>query len=336
MYPHMPLFCAKSLTNKRHIMSNQASFFDYANSMPQRETPDNIKQSLLNLFFVAIIFFIVIGCVCRSGRDEGALEPAQPVPESNKARSNSVDNVAKPDALGKKQDAGDFLVEYSEVKNSKYQEIDRQIKNEKVLETAANNLNRSLILPNDITLRARDCGEVNALYNPEDRSITVCYELMEHFYLLFKGAGKSDNDAYDRMFEAVRFAFLHELGHALIDTYNLPVTGNEEDAADRLSAYICIEELGEDGVKSVLSAADAFAIESKGTNRKGRDLADEHLLQEQRFYNSLCMIYGSDPAKYEVIVNEDYLPKERAVRCKSEYARTSQSWKELLKDWRKD
>ena len=33
-------------------------------------------------------------------------------------------------------------------------------------------------------------------------------------------------------------------------------------------------------------------------------MADEHLLQEQRSYNSLCMTYGSNPSKYAFIVNE--------------------------------
>ena len=64
-------------------------------------------------------------------------------------------------------------------------------------------------------------------------------------------------------------------------------------------------------------------------------MADEHLLQEQRFYNSLCMIYGSNTSKYENIVTEGYLPKERAVRCQTEYQRTVESWISLLEPWRK-
>ena len=66
------------------------------------------------------------------------------------------------------------------------------------------------------------------------------------------------------------------------------------------------KELGEEGVRAVLAAADAFAIESKQSTESKRNMADEHLLKEQRFYNSLCMIYGSDPAKYANIVNDGY------------------------------
>jgi Putative metallopeptidase len=89
-------------------------------------------------------------------------------------------------------------------------------------------------------------------------------------------------------------------------------------------------------LKNVLAAADAFHIESKQQTTTSRNLADEHLLQEQRFYNSLCMIYGSDSAKYQYFVSDGYLPKERAVRCPGEYQKTVESWKNLLQPWRKD
>ena len=228
------------------------------------------------------------------------------------------------------------MVKHLAVFNSHYNEIDRQIKDEKLLEKAADKLNSSLILPYDIDLVTKDCGEVNAFYDANNHSVTVCYELMEHFYNVFRSSGLEDQKAYDKMFDAVRFAFLHEIGHALIDTYNLPITGNEEDAADRCSSFINLSELGEDGVNAVLAAADAFAIESKNTSSSKRNLADEHLLQEQRFYNSLCMIYGSNTTKYSYILDEQYLPRERAVRCPQEYERAVDSWSNLLAPWRKE
>jgi len=158
---------------------------------------------------------------------------------------------------------------------------------------------------------------------------------MEQFFSDFKSGGYEDKKAYDMMFDATRFVFLHEIGHALIDVYKLPITANEEDAADRCSSFINLEELGQDGVKAVLAAAEAFQIESKASSGHRPNMADEHLLQEQRFYNSLCMLYGSNPDKYPVIVEKGFLPKERAARCPTEYQRTVESWQSLLEPWRK-
>jgi hypothetical protein len=238
--------------------------------------------------------------------------------------------------LAENDDEGDFVVEHTSVRNPKFNKIDKQFRENKVLEKAADKLNRVLILPEDIVLRTKDCDQTNAFYNPQDRSITFCYELMEYFFKLYKLDGDSDQKANERMNKAITFVFLHELGHALIDNYELPITGNEEDAADRCSSFICIEELGDDGVESIVAAAEAFAIESKLTKSRKKNMADEHLLKEQRFFNSLCMIYGSDPEKYSSFTRNNLLPEARARRCPSEYDRMAKSWHNLLKPWRKD
>jgi hypothetical protein len=278
---------------------------------------------------------LVSACVFSTGKEGSKTESNAPTNAvTNSANvSNSKTSVDKP---GKKEDKGDFIVEHLGVKNARFNELDAKIKKEKLLEKAADDLNKALILPNNIFLRSKDCGEPNAEFDPKTQAITVCYELMEHFSTLYRSDGMKAEEADNKMFDAVRFAFLHEVGHALIYNYNLPMTGNEEDAADRCSSYINIEELGDPGVKAVIAAADAFRIESKQKSTTKRDMADEHLLQEQRFYNSLCMIYGSNSDKYEYFVKDGYLPKERADRCPGDYQRTVDAWKNLLQPWRKN
>ena len=297
-----------------------------------------MNRNILNLILALGALFLVAGCFCRSDRnsDVGS-EPQSERPASTPSTQSPASNKSTTSASkDKKADEGDFLIEHLPVSTPRYVEIDKQVRDEKLLEDAAADLNRALILPEDITLRTKDCQEVNAYYDPNDGSVTMCYELMEHFYQTFRKAGRSDTEAYEQMFDAVRFVFLHEIAHALIDKYKLPIIGNEEDAADRCAAYINLEELGEQGVKAVIAAADAFSIESKLAAGANRNMADEHLLSEQRFYNSLCMIYGSNTGKYSKIVTEGYLPKERAVRCATEYQKSVESWVNLLAPWRKN
>ncbi|MBC7900416.1 MAG: hypothetical protein H7070_10230 [Saprospiraceae bacterium] len=289
-----------------------------------------MRPNFFNLIFIACVVVLVTACFCSSGRED-----EKPSPQSQANRIDDVDTDTDSSTAAKKKDEGDFIVEHSEVGTPRYIEIDRQVKSEKLLEKAADKLNRALVLPTDIHLRTKSCNQINAFYDSGDQSVTMCYELMEHFYKTFKSVGHDDAKAYQKMNDAVRFVFLHEIGHALIDIYKLPVAGNEEDAADRCSAYVNLKELGDEGVRAVFAAADAFAIESKQSEGQKKNLADEHLLQEQRFYNSLCMIYGSNPSKYSNILTEGYLPKERAVRCQTEFTRTVDSWISLLGPWRK-
>jgi len=296
-----------------------------------------MNRNLFNLGIALGALILVAGCFCRQDSDSGLSGDKPPVSSSTPAsQAPSSNSSTTGQSKDKNPDKGDFLTEHLPVSTPRYVEIDRQVRNEKLLEKAADQLNRALILPEDITLRTKDCQEINAFYDPNDSSVTMCYELMEHFYQTFKSAGRTDEESYDQMFDAVRFVFLHEIAHALIDKYKLPIIGNEEDAADRCSAYINLEELGEQGVKAVVAAADAFAIESKHSEGRKKNMADEHLLGEQRFYNSLCMIYGSNTSKYEKLVTDGYLPKERAVRCATEYQKSVDSWVNLLGPWRKN
>ncbi|MBK9153815.1 MAG: hypothetical protein IPM25_06305 [Chloracidobacterium sp.] len=292
------------------------------------------RKNLANMTLSVVILFAGSACFWSSERSS-VDDPAEPAEENVNAIATNQPRSTQPVNPAKRRDEGDFIVQHLDVTSPAYQEFDRHVRSSRLLEDAAEKLNRSLSLPRDVFLRTKDCKEVNAFYDPNDRSITICYELMGHFYRIFKSAGESDEKAYDKMNDAVRFVFVHELGHALIDQYKLPVAGNEEDAADRCSAYVNLKELGEDGARAVYAAADAFAIESKQGDNSKRNLADEHLLREQRFYNSLCMIYGSDPEKHSRIVEGGYLPKERAVRCEGEFRRAVESWVSLLEPWRK-
>ena len=282
---------------------------------------------------VLAVLVIATACVCGKGGDRSSIPEKSP----KKATPKQPPSPEKDSPDSKtNRDKGDFRVEHSELSSGRYETLHRQVKEERLLEKAADDLNRALILPEDIFVTAKDCGQANAQFDPNDQTLTICYELMERFSILFRADGMKPAEADKKMFDAIRFVFLHEVGHALIFNYNLPIGGNEEDAADRCSSYINIEELGEPGVRSVLAAADAFRIESRGEKRTKRDLADEHLLQEQRFYNSLCMIYGSNPQKYRYFVTDGYLPEARAERCQQEYNRTVDSWVNLLAPWRKE
>lgn len=284
-----------------------------------------MRQNLTNLLMVFGLLFVITACVWRSDRvDPTATKPAT-APTVTAPSSNYISE----------NDQGDFKVDHRDVQSAKFAELDRQVRNAKLLEKAADKLNAALALPRDVTLRTAECGRVNAFYTPKEPSVTVCFELMDHFYKVFRSSGESSEEAYNQMFDAVRFVFLHEVGHALVDLYALPITGNEEDAADRCSAYINIEYLGKDGVDAVLAAAKAFEIESKRSGSSRLDLADEHLLQEQRFYNSLCMLYGSDTVKYQYLVTNKTLPSERAGRCQAEYSRSKNSWTSLLEPYRR-
>jgi hypothetical protein len=134
------------------------------------------------------------------------------------------------------------------------------------------------------------------------------------------------------MIYANEFVVAHELGHALVHQLDLPVTGKEEDAVDGFAAYLLANTRGF-GPRSALAAAVLF--DGLSHTPSDEDYADEHSLSQQRVYQFLCWIYGSDRRAFRSIVGKDGLPRARAVRCAAEWKQLNNSWTRLMEPYLK-
>jgi hypothetical protein len=232
----------------------------------------------------------------------------------------------------KVSDVGDFVPLYEPVADSaSYGGLERAFKNERVLESVSEQLNKELALPSDVVLSFRECGVVNAMYEPDKHRVSVCYEYVNFFQRLFVQSGGSPEDAASGIKGAVYYTLYHEIGHALIHTLDLPVTGREEDVVDQLSTYILVEKGGTDGEEMALNGARFWYLLAQRNQQMGvgQSYWDEHSTTEQRFFNTICWLYGSNPHKYERLVNS-VLPLERAVKCPNEYHRFVKGWRNAL------
>ncbi len=240
-------------------------------------------------------------------------------------------------AAGAIRDTGDFVVQYGETGNEDYLELEAVFQETRLLEDTVEELNREFVLPADVPVVLRECGEVNAFFDPETGEISLCYELVEHYAEIFMADAETDEEQEEAavaVASATVFTFFHEMGHALIAIYDLPVTGREEDAVDQLAAMILLEG-GEEGENAAIDGANSFVGEDEEAME---DLAfwDEHSFDGQRFYNILCWIYGKDPEGYQYLVDDEILPADRAEQCPAEYDRMSRSWTALLAPYVKE
>lgn len=245
------------------------------------------------------------------------------------ANLHSVAAQAKSKPAGNGIDKGDFKIGFSPatLKANPKKAMDKEVAESLVEITKP--LNEIIALPYDVYLNFDKCGEPNAFYNPQVKEITMCYEFLEEFEKTFKQISKKPAEIDDMTDGAMAVFLFHELGHCLIDVWDLPATGREEDAVDQLAMFILLDGTPE-GEGMVLSAAMFFAVMSDG--RGGDDLAfwDEHSLDQQRFYGMLCLTYGSNPAKNKHLLGKNGLPPERAERCPAEFKRVDSAWQKLL------
>lgn len=230
-----------------------------------------------------------------------------------------------------------FTVVFDPPKNGRYIGWQKMLEETQVVSNIAGQLNQTFIMDGkSVSIRFRECGEDNAYYNPEEKSLNFCYELIEHFLTLFDQPLESDEGSLtenelQKVVGATLFVFYHELGHCLIDLFDLPFTGREEDAADQLSTVL-LSLTGKDGEGAVLNGAEWFALEMD-TPVEISDLADVHSLHGQRFFNIICWIYGKSPLEYRHLIEKKLLPLDRAESCQEEYHRFLKGWAILLQPY---
>lgn len=215
---------------------------------------------------------------------------------------------------------------------NKYEaKIEKEIRDSGVIEDVTVFINEQFRLSKPLYLKFG--GKDGPLYDPAFNEIFIPYTFIQEVKNRFKSATYSETgvSVNDATMDAVMHTLFHELGHALIFTYNLPVLGKEEDAADSLASVLLIEYF-DDGAEIAISAADLFDLESEDIDEfEEEDFWDEHSLDAQRFYSTLCHVYGSDPKEYSSLKKEIGLSEERAEICIDEYESVLRSWFSLLK-----
>lgn len=136
------------------------------------------------------------------------------------------------------------------------------------------------------------------------------------------------DEAEDAFVEANLLSiFYHELGHALIDVMDLPVFGQEEDAAD-VASILLIDWIYDNDAAIDLAYDAAFGFAAEAMVGDGDDLAywGVHGISAQRFYNIVCLFYGADPDSRDDFAADMDLPEDRADTCAQEYALADASW----------
>jgi hypothetical protein len=177
---------------------------------------------------------------------------------------------------------------------------------------------RPLRLPADLTLTAAQCGGGAPPYNPQTRTVTICYETVARIMQI--AAEHTDPDSQDRnemIVGAIVQSILHQSAYAMFDLFHVPIWGRLDDAADRLSALVMIQ-FGEDSANTTIRGAARFFDMSNRT-WTGGDFASDVSPEAQRFYNYLCIAYGGDPIAFDDLVRNGALPEARAGRCAGEY-----------------
>ncbi|MCB1506067.1 MAG: hypothetical protein KDJ47_13905 [Hyphomicrobiaceae bacterium] len=159
-------------------------------------------------------------------------------------------------------------------------------------------------------------------------------------------------DVYRYVEGATIAILLHEVGHALIRTYALPIVGLEENAADEFATLFLFNQArrSPEAIDFAASFYDYFmthgAIRQKDKTGRLRQNVywDEHDIAERRAFNILCNMYGAfssllaNPTPIQMAQRRAYekglqnlgTSKGRIQRCAADAGRNFRSWTQLL------
>ena len=273
------------------------------------------------LVLAVVISFLLVAPNTGGDRRETETEKAHRISGSSTA---SIINSELPKNLC------DLKFSYGKRKSFRGSAADRTVLiSQQAVYRIVGELQKQFALPFEIEVVFKDCGGPDSYYDEGSHEIVVCYELIDVYSELFSRSFRGRTAGDEATKGAIVSLFLHEVAHALIDRWHLSITGREEDAADQFSTLMLINGLPA-GEEMALHSARSFkllAVLEKGLER---DYSDSHSLDEQRFYNTICLIYGHRPERYEYLIRNGSLPTERAVQCVQDYERLNRSWQTLL------
>lgn len=224
---------------------------------------------------------------------------------------------------------------YGPVKTQKLAVVAEALRQMKLLEGIAEGLTKMTDWPVPLKLVGAECGQSNAYYLREHKTIILCYEMMVEVFDRIPKDARIRQFSDDRKNETAAGALVsllfHEVGHALIDVYDLPTLGREEDVADQISTFVLLQLKGNDATSAILGGILFF---DRGRQlfylNSQRAMADEHALNPQRSMNIACWAYGFDKEKFSEIAKLLGLPQSRAPKCEGEYSRIVKAVKQLL------
>ena len=217
-----------------------------------------------------------------------------------------------------------------------------QLRKSGVLERTADWTNETVALPHDIEVRVTDDvpeGVTDQVTQPDGRTIFIPGAWLTDTHEVLAKMVKDVNrpavfpkekfNADDLNVLVNQYIFGHEMGHALTRNLMLPLTGFEEDTADGFASFYNVNEEGSDPVIAAAMFFDEFArMQGDPTMEQ---FASDHPITQQRVYNFLCLLDGSDPEKWQgPLVDEGYLPESRAPLCPMEWAQLDYGWWTVL------
>ncbi|MEC6797979.1 DUF4344 domain-containing metallopeptidase [Photobacterium sp. S4TG1] len=152
------------------------------------------------------------------------------------------------------------------------------------------------------------------------------HQLLEH--VSHTGAYSTQQQRYQATTDALLLMLLHEIGHAYILDRAIPVLGHSETTVDNFVVILLLNDIHR-GDDIAINANRLFSTQTFNHSAlSNNSFIQQHSLSQQRYQHILCLVYGSNPTRYQRLF--DSLPaaqrQQQQRQCQEIYATTYQGW----------
>lgn len=127
------------------------------------------------------------------------------------------------------------------------------------------------------------------------------------------------------------FLAYHELGHAFVSEFELPIAGREEDAVDRLAIWMMTPDEGSEP-EYLVGAMQGWFMTAAEVPLSEIAWWDEHGADQQRAFQIACLLYGTDQKQFKGVADKADLPEERRETCEDDAVSNNSVWDQFLAD----
>lgn len=166
------------------------------------------------------------------------------------------------------------------------------------------------------------------LFDLKTHTIDVPYNFMAEMILLFNSArySRTGLSSTQAAMDTLIYVLFHELGHAFIDMYKVPLFAKEEDVADYFATTILLDSFS-GGAEITISTADMFDIASRLYGKAKSDSHwDDHSVDIVRSQRLLCHVYGSNPKRHIALSKYHKFLQKQDKYCTQRYQQLLATW----------
>jgi hypothetical protein len=155
-------------------------------------------------------------------------------------------------------------------------------------------------------IRAAECGGKSYLPYKPGGPVTLCYEFVRQVLDAAPDEEKGNVGLVGTLRVSEEMAetgpvvqeVLHDVALAVFDIQEVPVWGKAEFAADNVAAFLMLQFGTDVALKTIIGTAYFLNVWDHQSEYTVGYLADIRPTVRQRYYDLVCIAYGSDPIKF--------------------------------------